>query len=245
MSEAAVFAVGSVGVVADLSGALFVPALKTLVVADLHLEKGSSLARAGALLPPYDSRETLAALTRAMAAHRPQRVVCLGDSFHDRTGPNRLSPPDRAVLSDLIAAVDWTWVAGNHDGAAAAGCGGRVVDALDLGPLLLRHEPGDDAGNGDGFAEVCGHFHPKASVLSGGRRVTARCFVTDGRRLVLPSFGAFTGGLDVFDPAIRSLFGGGLMAHLLGRRRVHSIPGAGLCAPRADPGPAAGRSYKP
>lgn len=206
--------------VPDPSGALFWPARKALVVADLHLEKGSSFAARGRLLPPYDSRATLAALERAIAAHRPDHVICLGDSFHDREAAARLSKQEIATIRRLTATHRWTWIAGNHDPNPPAILGGEIADDLTIGPLTFRHQALEDA---PAPGELSGHFHPKASVATRGRRITARCFVTDGRRAILPSFGAYTGGLDVLDPAIAGLFWHGFTVYLLGRERVYVV----------------------
>lgn len=200
-------------------GALFIPGASTLVVADMHLEKGSAFASHGAFLPPYDSGETLRRLARRIEALRPARVVCLGDSFHDGAGPERLASGDRTQLRRLTGEREWIWIAGNHDPAATAFFGGRISRELGIGPHVFRHEARIDAAAG----EISGHFHPKASVTVHGRRVSARCFVVDSRRLILPSFGAYTGGLDVFDPALRNRVEPVFQVHLIGRDRVHSV----------------------
>ncbi len=214
--------VNGVGLLADPAGAIHWPDEKLLVVADLHLEKGSSYARHGRLLPLYDTRATLERLARALRRYRPARVVCLGDTFHDAGAAARLDRVDADRLRGLVAAHDWIWIAGNHDPAPPAGLGGTVATELALGPLVLRHQP---AGSGDAPGEVCGHFHPKAAVRALGRRVTGACFATDGRRLVMPAFGAYAGGLDALDPAIAGLFGRrGFRVLMLGRERLHLFP---------------------
>ncbi len=210
--------------VPDLSGALWWPARETLVVADLHLEKGSSFAARGQFLPPYDTAATLDRLEAAVARLRPRRLVALGDSFHDAAAAARVAPRDQTRIRALTAALEWLWIAGNHDPAPPAQWGGRVAPEIALGGLVLRHEA--VAAQPDG--ELSGHFHPKASVRLRGRRVSARCFLTDGRRLILPAFGAFTGGLDALDPAIARLFPAGFTAYLLGRRRLAAYPAAAL-----------------
>jgi len=205
--------------VPDFSGALFWPAAATLIVADLHLEKGSHFAGRGSPLPPYDTRATLARLADTLRRMRPSRVVCLGDSFHDGAAARRLDPIDRDALASMAAGHEWLWVAGNHDPKPAA-LGGRIVDEVAIGPLVFRHqaEPGPITG------EISGHFHPKAGLRARGRRLTGRCFVGDGRRLILPAFGAYAGGLDVLDPGISGLFPDGFEVHLIGRERVVALP---------------------
>lgn len=211
--------------VLDLCGGLWLPEHRTLIVSDLHLEKGSSYAaRSGQFLPPYDTRETLACLHEAVVRHDPARVVALGDSFHDARGPERMEPGDRAMVAALQAGRDWVWIAGNHDAAVNEGVGGRYAEALTIGSLVLRHEPSPEAVPG----EIAGHLHPCGKVAMRGRAIRRRCFVTDGTRLVMPAFGAYAGGLNVRDKAIESLFQNGFTAHLLGDGRVFAIGRAQL-----------------
>jgi DNA ligase-associated metallophosphoesterase len=211
--------------VADASAALLWPAQRTLVVADLHLEKASSLARRGSLLPPYDTRATLASLAELLRRFPAERVICLGDSFHDRGGPARLAGEDAGVLAALVEGREWVWVCGNHDPVLPATIGGeRVVGEKRLGPLVFRHAARPQTEPG----EVSGHFHPKATIAVRAGRIGGRCFVADERRLVLPAFGALTGGLDSLDPAIAGLFPDGFSVHLLGRDRVVTAPNTRL-----------------
>jgi DNA ligase-associated metallophosphoesterase len=207
----------------DASGALWWPAQRLLAVADLHFEKGSSFAARGVLLPPYDTRATLAQLAARIRRTDPAAVVCLGDSFHDRRAPERLARDDLARLQSLSQDRDWIWVEGNHDRGLVPPVG-RVIDELVLGPLTFRHVPGAAPAVG----EVAGHVHPKARVATRGGTFSSRCFVTDGRRLVLPAFGAYTGGLDVRDPEFPPLFPRGFRVLLAGRDRLHQFPRAGL-----------------
>lgn len=204
----------------DRSGALWLADHRTLVVSDLHLEKGSSFAaRTGQMLPPYDTRETLGLLHEVIQRLDPACLVALGDSFHDDRGPDRLDPGDRALLAALQEGRDWVWIAGNHDRAVSEGLGGRYCSSLALGGLSLRHEPSPRPAEG----EIAGHLHPCGKVTMRGRSVRRRCFVCDGARLVMPAFGAYTGGLNVRDPAFALLFPRGFTAHLLGDGRVFAI----------------------
>ena len=204
------------------SGALWVLNHNTLIAADLHLEKGSAFAARGQMLPPYDSRATLDRLEAEIAALQPAAVVLLGDSFHDAKSVGRMAADDKARQDRLAAGRDWIWLEGNHDVAALAGAMdalvGEVVETMDLGSLRLIHEPQPGVRPG----EVAGHLHPAARVAAHGRGVRRPAFVTDGRRAVLPAFGAFTGGLDVRDPAIAGLFAEPPMTAALGRDRVHA-----------------------
>jgi len=205
------------------SGALWVPNHRTLIAADLHLEKGSAFAARGQMLPPYDSRATLDRLEAEIDALQPAAVVLLGDSFHDAKSIGRMAEADKARLGRLAAGRDWIWLEGNHDIVALAGAMddlvGEVVETLQISSLRLIHEPQFGERNG----EIAGHLHPAARVAAHGRGVRRPCFVTDGRRAVLPAFGAFTGGLDVRDPAIAGLFAEPPMAAALGRDRVHAL----------------------
>lgn len=212
--------VNGCALIPDPSGALIWPARRLIVVADLHLEKGSSYAPRGRFIPPYDSRTTLSALERVIAGNRAEQVICLGDSFHDQDAAARLSPQEVATIRCLTATRRWTWIAGNHDPAPPKQLGGEIANELTLGPLVFRHQALDDA---SAPGELSGHYHPKATVATRSRRITARCFVTDGTRAILPSFGAYTGGLDVLDPAITSLFGRTFAVHMLGREKVHVL----------------------
>lgn len=208
----------------DPSGAIVLPDDGTLVVADLHLEKGSSLARRGALLPPYDTGATLARLAEIIAHYGPRRVIALGDSFHDRFGPERLLAADRAALAALICGRDWTWIVGNHDPELPPSIGGNVVAEATIGPLALRHHPA--AGDA---RELAGHLHPVAKVVLHGRGVRARAFLTDGERCVLPAFGAYAGGLNACDRAFAPLFARGFTAHVIGRSRMFTLRSEVLC----------------
>ena len=205
------------------SGALWVLNHRTLIAADLHLEKGSAFAARGQMLPPYDSRATLDRLEAEIDALQPAAVVLLGDSFHDSKSVARMAPDDRTRLDRLAAGRDWVWLEGNHDIAALAdsveALPGEVVETLSLGSLRLIHEPQPGVQPG----EIAGHLHPAARVAAHGRGVRRPAFVTDGRRAVLPAFGAFTGGLDVRDPAIAGLFGEPPLAAALGQGRVHAL----------------------
>lgn len=200
----------------DRSGAVLLG--DCLVVADLHLEKGTSFAARGVLLPPHDTLATLDGLIEVVQRLRPRRVISLGDGFHDVGGAGRLTQDARDRIDDLAGQCDLVWLLGNHDPLPPAGLPGMVVTDLDLQGLSLVHEP--PAGRG---GWVAGHLHPKARLDGRGRRISARCFVTDGVRLILPAFGAYTGGLDVFHPAIDSLFPRGFDAHLIGPGAIHRI----------------------
>ena len=185
-------------------GALYWPARQTLFVADLHFEKASAFARRGWLLPPYDSAETLRILINTLEATGASRVVALGDSFHDGGGPGRLPAGPRAALGALTASLDWLWITGNHDDTAGASLGGRVMREARIGGLTLRHE----ADPCDPTPELSGHFHPKVTVQIRGRRIVRRAFAVSPTKIILPAFGAFTGGLDIADPAIAAAMPG-------------------------------------
>ena len=204
-----------------LSGAVYVPAYDTLLLADLHLEKGSSRAHLGVHLPPYDTRAGLAALNAAISHWRPRRVMLLGDSFHDGGGPERMDLSDRNTLDRIAARTGLTWLSGNHDPELPAHLPGHHAHELALGPLNLRHEPTVRA---DG--EIAGHLHPVAAINRRGRRVRTRCFVLSPRRLILPAFGAYTGGLDLRHEVFRPLLPDNhFRCVMVGQAALHVLPG--------------------
>ena len=214
----ATLVVAGVTLVADLSGALFWEDQSLLVVSDLHLEKGSSFASRGVLLPPWDTVATLGRLAAVIARHDPRMVIALGDSFHDRDAHDRLSAPDRDTIAAFQVGRDWIWIAGNHDPALPSDLGGVVAQEVAIGPIAFRHQPTGASG------EIAGHLHPKARVSARGRSMERRCFASDGDRAVMPAFGAYAGGLSIRDAAFARIFQSlGFMAHVLGDARLHTI----------------------
>ena len=201
------------------SGALWIEAERTLVVADLHLEKGSAYAARGQMLPPYDTRESLARLAAEVRALNPRRVVMLGDAFHDAGAGERLAADDAAAIGALAIGRTLVWVTGNHDPDPPRDLPGDAAGEMSLVGLILRHEPA--AGPAPG--EASGHLHPCARIAAGGRSVRRRCFVTDGERVILPAFGAYAGGLNIRDAAFSGLFARPPLAIALGPRRTHAV----------------------
>jgi hypothetical protein len=204
---------------ADPLGAIYWPSEQTLVVSDLHIEKGSYFASKGQLVPPYDSRSTLKRLKALQDLYEPQIVIALGDSFHDSKAAERISDDDAQSVMDLTKRCDWVWIIGNHDPEPPRNLGGRIALEIAIGPLSFRHQPIE----GPCAGEVAGHLHPCASVSVRGRRLRRRCFVSDGDRMVLPSFGAYTGGLDVFDPAYQEIFPNRFHAWMIGRKEIYPV----------------------
>ncbi|MEO1207087.1 MAG: ligase-associated DNA damage response endonuclease PdeM [Pseudomonadota bacterium] len=206
--------------IADVSGAVYWPAEKALIVADLHLEKGSSFAARGQMLPPYDTRETLAKLAGVIDKYGATSVIALGDSFHDTDAVNRIDGEDLETLSIMQDACEWIWVTGNHDPVISDRVGGHVFPAVALAGLSLRHEPT----SGTQTHEIAGHLHPAAKMSRNGFTVRRPCFVGNGLRLVMPAFGAFTGGLNVLDEAFSPLFGiDGMKVWMLGQEGLYPI----------------------
>ena len=201
-------------------GALFWPARRALIVADLHFEKASWFAKFGQMLPPYDSLATLTELTALVAATDPRELWCLGDSFHDSAGSKRLPAQAQTMLRTLTAKLDWVWVTGNHDHALDDPFGGRIVEEAEVDGLILRHE----ADPGDPRPELSGHFHPKLRVAIRGRNVARRCFVASATKLILPAFGALTGGLDAAHPQILQAVGADARALIPVTDRLLSFP---------------------
>ncbi len=213
--------VGVSGVVLEAfaEGVLWWADRRMLVVADLHLEKGSSYARRGQMLPPYDTTETLTRLGRLLARLDPSVVIALGDSFHDDGGSARLGPRDRDDLRALQRGRDFVWIAGNHDPGRPQGLDGDHADEVSVGPVVFRHAPRPGA-----TGEIVGHLHPCARVAGRGRSVRRKCFAGDGHRLVLPAFGAYAGGLNVLDRAFAGLFAAATFrAFMLGGERVYPV----------------------
>lgn len=198
-------------------GALWWAEQKLLVVSDLHLEKGSSFARRGQMLPPYDTRATLACVEALCADLKPTRVISLGDSFHDRSAELRLCEEDAARIRALTGKTDWLWVEGNHDPDPPESLGGRAAKVWREDGLVFRHEPTGEAG------EVFGHLHPAAKVKGRGRSIRRRCFVTNGETLAMPALGAFTGGLNVLDEAFRPCFPNGFSAFVMGGDTIYTV----------------------
>ena len=193
---------------ATADGALYWPSQQALLVADLHLEKASWFARLGQFLPPYDSHATLTALAVEVERTGATRLYCLGDSFHDRFGCDRLPAAARDLLTTLTSTLDWTWIVGNHDPGFADHCGGRLADEVEIGGIILRHE----ADPAEPRPEMSGHFHPKLRLHVKGRQVSRRCFVASPTKLIFPAFGSLTGGLDAHHPQILESVGSGAAA---------------------------------
>lgn len=190
------------GDVFELAGdsALYWASQNALLVSDLHLEKASAYAAGGQMLPPYDSLATMQALAALSQIFLPARIICLGDNFHDCDGEKRLGGDAADILSGLVRSTEWIWITGNHDPILEGRWGGSSVTDLKLDDILLRHE----AKAGEPMPEISGHFHPKFRQMLRGRMVSRRCFVKSRRKLIMPAFGALTGGLDVQDNAIIS-----------------------------------------
>ena len=201
-------------------GALYWPARRALIVADLHFEKASWFAAGGQMLPPYDSLATLTALTALVERTQPQELWCLGDSFHDAKGCDRLPAAARAALTALAGSLRWVWITGNHDAALAGDIGGEIVEEAEVDGLLLRHE----AEPREMRPELSGHFHPKLRVRLRGRHVARRCFVATSTKLILPAFGALTGGLDAQHPEIIRAVGRGAEALIALEDRLLRFP---------------------
>jgi len=201
------------------SAALWLPKSRTLCAGDLHFEKGSSYAARGQMLPPYDTHETLSRLEMEAEQLAPATIVLLGDSFHDDQAEARMDPDAAARIARLAYGRSLVWIVGNHDEDGPRHLPGDVVDRIAVETLDLVHEPEPGPRHG----QVAGHLHPCARVSAFGRAVRSRCFATDGERLILPAFGAFTGGLNLRDPAFAGLFSRAPTAGVIGKDRVHAV----------------------
>lgn len=203
--------------VARPSGALYWPDQRLLCVSDLHLGKSERIARrSGAMLPPYETQDTLERFEFEINYLQPQIVVCLGDSFDDLRAGFALAAPVRNWLARLQEGRDWVWIEGNHD-PAPLDLGGRTLAAMHVGPLVFRHMASAET------SEISGHYHPKAVLNLGGRRVSRPCFLADQNRIILPAFGTYTGGLHVSDPALRAILAPDAVAILTGTQ-AHAVP---------------------
>jgi len=189
-------------IVFDYRKGAFLPDCETLLVADLHFEKGSYLqAIGGAPLPTYDTPDTLARLSELIDIFRPKHVAALGDSFHDLHAGDRISAVDFNTLNALVARVPrFTWILGNHDPDIPAGLVGDQEDHIECGAFLLTHLP--TAPFSDDGVNICGHLHPKVRIKTRRSGVSRPCWAVSRERIIMPSFGTFTGGLDVGHPAI-------------------------------------------
>ncbi len=181
----------------DPLGAIYWAREHTLIVSDLHFEKGSSFAERGIMLPPYDTRTTLMRLAALMRRYKPKRVISLGDAFHDGGAEERMDEEDAATLESLMRASQWLWILGNHDPEPPARFAAPCETELQIGALFFRHEPGEGRMRG----EIAGHFHPCARVISEGRSLRRRCFAVCENRMIMPAMGAYTGGLNILDEA--------------------------------------------
>jgi DNA ligase-associated metallophosphoesterase len=212
---------GGVDFIPDLSGALFMPELRALLVADLHLEKATSLARRGVHLPPYDTRQSLLQLKSVLETTGAERLILLGDSFHDGGALSRIDPDDLGMLRAITTSADTLWIAGNHDPSPPADIGGAVAEEVVLAGISLRHQPRSLQ---DGEYEIAGHLHPAAAVTARGISIRRRCFIADGRRLIMPAFGSYTGALSVRSRAFEGLFGD-FHVWMIGGTAIHRFSG--------------------
>lgn len=213
--------IAGVAAVCDPSGGLYLPDCRTLVVSDLHLERGSAFARLGMMLPPYDTIAKISLVEEVVGRYAPKRLVSLGDSFHDRRGSELMAAAYRERLARLASSLDTVWVDGNHDPDGVVGLPGTRAAEVDISGLRFRHQ----ADPTFVYGEVSGHFHPSATVIRRGTRVRRPCFASDGIRMVMPAFGTIAGGLDLDHRAMSGLFDRGtLVAHVVGTGRVYPVP---------------------
>jgi DNA ligase-associated metallophosphoesterase len=234
MSVAVIF--GNDRFILDASGALYWPDQQLLVVADLHFEKGSSFAAAYRPLPPHDTTQTLANLAGIIETYQPKRVVCLGDSFHDRSAAARLSLADLAKLQLLATNRDWVWIIGNHDPVLPDIVGGTIAKVLTVDGITFQHDPAEGSYQRADYVSagqestdqraqkiIFGHFHPVALVSLSGRLMRRRCFVMGPQRLLMPAFGTYAGGLNILHPAILDQFPSGYKIMLLERNKLYNV----------------------
>jgi uncharacterized protein len=226
LSRSHTITLGGMAFTPDMSGALFCAEEQLLLVADLHLEQGASLARRGLHVPPYDTLATLAMLEQVLTASGAKRLVLLGDSFHDAVAHEAVRESDADRLRMITRTVDTIWISGNHDPRAHDALGGTCVDELQMGAITLRHIP---ARLGKAEMEIAGHLHPGAAIIQRDHRIRTKCFVADNRRIILPAFGSYTGALNIRSGAFTGLFDEGeTKAWMIGKAAIHCFPFARL-----------------
>lgn len=229
-ASAVAIRVAGADVICDWRGAAYLPAYHLLVFSDMHLEKGASFARRGSLVPPYDTHQTLSCVSELVGHYSPSFVICLGDSFHDDEGHVQIPDDVKAEILSLAKGRDWCWITGNHDPNAPINLPGFSADEIAVGGLIFRHEPQGGLASG----EISGHLHPAARIRRRGRSVRRACFASDGRRMIMPAFGAFTGSLNVLSTAYEGLFDwNGFQALLLGDNRIYPIKAKQLVPDRS------------
>ena len=222
LSKTHVIKLGGLDLIPDLSGALYVPDYQTLLIADLHLEQGASLARRGVHVPPYDSRQSLAQLAAVVNAINPERLIFLGDSFHDHASEHFIGDEDRSALMRITDSRNTIWLTGNHDPCGPQSLAGESADIVMLGPVALRHEPKLDLEN---TFEISGHLHPGATIWQRGRNIRTKCFIADEHRLIMPAFGSYTGAFGITHPAFDGLFDHTkTQVLMLGKTALHKFP---------------------
>lgn len=212
--------VNGTAVLYDYRGVVFLPDSKALIVSDLHLEKGAAFARRGLMHPPYDTQMTLARLGDCISSYRPETIISLGDSFHDRHGASQLPEDYKQQLLKLQKNSDWVWISGNHDPDKPLGLGGVFIENVTIDNLTFRHEPLLDGEDG----EVAGHLHPAAKITRRGKSVRKPCFASDGKRLIMPAFGTTTGCLSLQHKAFKGLFNrSNLDVYVLGKEQLYPV----------------------
>ena len=220
----------------DRMGGLYWPARETLVISDLHFEKGSSFADRGVMLPPYDTKTTLSRIAALISRYKPACIVSLGDAFHDRGAETRMAPDDVEQLQSITQSVRWIWILGNHDPTPPACFAGEAMDIAEFEPITFCHEPTEyrRGAASSRHGEISGHLHPSARILTEGRVLRRRCFVVGEQRLVMPALGAYTGGLNVRDEAYRGLWGtnGVFSTYCMGDSGVYRVPQQALTSER-------------
>ncbi|WDI31463.1 ligase-associated DNA damage response endonuclease PdeM [Hyphococcus flavus] len=207
----------------DPLGAIYWVREETLIVSDLHFEKGSSFAARGVMLPPYDTRTTLMRLAALIRKYAPKRVISLGDAFHDEDAEDRMDEEDASSLEKLMRETAWLWILGNHDPEPPARFAAACEIEMQIGALTFRHEPLVQNAPG----EIAGHLHPCARVVSEGRILRRRCFVVSSDRMIMPAMGAYTGGLNILDRAYAKLFSAPV-AWVMGADGVYPITAENL-----------------
>ena len=181
-------------------GSVYWPDKKSLILGDLHLEKSSYFAKLGNFLPPYDSFETLNKLEKSLNKLNVNKIILLGDIFHDKEGIKRLNKKLLKYLDYICKKFDVIWLVGNHDGIDrpkdAKFCKKYKIDNINF-----NHKSSKNTMN-----ELSGHYHPKATLKLFKTKISKPCFLIGKSKIILPAYGSFTGGIDSQDEIFKKIF---------------------------------------
>ncbi|MBV68724.1 MAG: hypothetical protein CMJ08_02865 [Pelagibacterales bacterium] len=198
-------------------GSIYWPINKTLILGDLHLEKSSFLARLGNFLPPYDSFETLYKLSKTLNNLDVNKVIFLGDIFHDKDGMKRINNKLHNYLENLCAKYQVIWIVGNHDGSLKPK-NAKICIKYNIDDINFVHKSEKNITN-----EFSGHYHPKATVKFFKKKISRPCFLVGKSKIILPAYGVFTGGIDSSDEIFKKVLEGDYKGYLTLKEKLIKI----------------------